>query len=124
MGANRGPRLLSRDSQHRHVVQPRVVKTREQVRRTRAGCRHAYAQFASEFGVGRRHKGRHFLMPDLHELKLVARPVERAQQTIYAVSGISEDAPPAPLVQTLPKETPKSEERRVGKECVSTGRYR
>src|SRR3546814_10894563 len=32
MGANGGSRLLSRDSQHWHVVQPCVVKTSEQVR--------------------------------------------------------------------------------------------
>src|SRR3546814_18227613 len=103
MGANGGSRLLSRDSQHWHVVQPCVVKTSEQVRRTRTGCRQAHAQFASELGVGRRHKGRHLFMPDLHELKLVARTIKRTQQTIYAV---------------------RSEERRVGKECVSTCRSR
>src|SRR3546814_399557 len=85
---------------------PCVVKTSEQVRRTRTGCRQAHAQFASELGVGRRHKGRHLFMPDLHELKLVARTIKRTQQTIYAVSGIPEDAPHAPLVQTLPKEIP------------------
>src|SRR3546814_3255006 len=104
MGANGGSRLLSRDSQHWHVVQPCVVKTSEQVRRTRTGCRQAHAQFASELGVGRRHKGRHLFMPDLHELKLVARTIKRTQKTIYAVSGIPEDAPHAPLVQTIPKE--------------------
>ena len=104
VGADRRPRLLSRDGEHRHVVQPGVVQARDQVRCAGAGCRQADAEFARELGMGGGHEGRHFLVPGLDEFDLAVEPLKRAEQTVDAVARVTVDAPHAPVMQALPKE--------------------
>src|SRR6185437_12054950 len=62
------------------------------------------ADLAGELGVGAGHEGGHLLMPHLHEVELVAGPVERADQAADAVAGVAEDPLDPPLMQPLPHE--------------------
>ncbi len=70
VAADRGARLLAGNGEHRHVIEPRVVEAGDQMRGAGSGRRDADAKLAGEFGVGRSHERRHFLMPRLDELDL------------------------------------------------------
>ena len=73
VAADRVARLLAGDGEHRHVVEPRVVEAGDQMRCARPRGRDADAELAGEFGVGRGHEGRHFLVSRLDELDLARR---------------------------------------------------
>jgi hypothetical protein len=51
MPTDSGARLLSRDRKHRHVIQPRIVQSCDQMRGARPRSGDAHAQLASEFSV-------------------------------------------------------------------------
>ena len=106
MAAERVARLLADDREHRLMIEQRVVKPGDQMRRARARGRDADAELAGELGIGRGHEGRHFLVPRLDELDLAVRAVERAEHAVDAVAGIAEDVPHAPLVQALDEKSP------------------
>ena len=46
MAAERGARLLAGDREHRHVIEPRVIKAGDQMRRAGTRCGDAHAEFA------------------------------------------------------------------------------
>jgi hypothetical protein len=96
MTAERGARLLAGNGKDRHVVEPRVIKAGDQMRGTGPGSRNADTQLAGEFGIGRSHEGRHFLMPRLNELDLALGALQRAKNAIDAVARVAEDFPHTP----------------------------
>ena len=97
MAAERRAGLLAADRQHRHVVEPRVVKSRDQMRGARSRGGDADAELAGELGVGRGHERRHFLMAGLDELDLALGALQRAEHAVDAVAGVAEDPAHAPL---------------------------
>lgn len=101
MPAQCRPGLLTDDGQHRLVVHACIVQAGEQVRGARAGCGHAHTELTGELGMGAGHEGGHFLMAGLNEFNLAVGPAQRAEHAIDAVAGVTEDAPYAPLIQTL-----------------------
>ncbi len=72
IAAERRARLLADDRDDRLVIHLRVVKSVEQMDRARPGRGQADADFARELGVRAGHERRHFLVPDLDEIDLVA----------------------------------------------------
>ena len=101
IAAHRHPRLLPDDGHHALVVHLRIVKAIEQMDGPRPAGGKANADFAGEFGMRAGHERRHFLMPHLHIIDLVARPPNRADDPVDAIARESIDAPDAPFVQTL-----------------------
>ena len=104
MAAERHPRLLAGDRQHRHVIEPRVVKPGDEMRRARPRGGDADAELAGELGMRRGHEGGHLLVPDLDELDLAFGALQRAEHAVDAVAGIAVDPSHAPLMKTLDKE--------------------
>ena len=51
------------------------------------------------------HEGGHFLMAGLDEFNLAVGPALRYEHAIDAVAGVTEDAPYAPLITTVPPES-------------------
>src|SRR6185503_7336053 len=101
MAAERRPRLLAGDRQHRHVIEPRIVKSGDEMRRAGPGRRDAHAELAGEFGMRRRHEGRHLFMPALDEFDFILRPLQRTEYAVDAVAGIAVNPTDAPLVKAL-----------------------
>ena len=79
------------------MVELRVIQPVQQVDRAGTGGGDAHADLAGELGVGAGHERGHLLMPHLHEVELVAGPVERADQAVDAVAGIAEDPLARPI---------------------------
>ncbi len=75
VAADRVARLLTGNGEDRHVVEPRVIKPGDEMRGAGPRGRDADAEFAGEFGVGRGHERRHFLVPRLDELDLAVGAV-------------------------------------------------
>src|SRR5581483_9700227 len=67
----------------------------------RSARRETKTDLASEFRVCARHESGHFLMAHLHVINRVARAINRADQSVDAVTGISVDAPDTPLRETV-----------------------
>ena len=80
-----------------------VIKPGDKVRRARAAGRQTHAEFASEFCMGHRHEGRHFLMPDLDELNGIFCALQCPEHAVDAVARIAINAPHAPLLKTADK---------------------
>jgi len=59
---------LAADRKHWHMVELRIVKTGDEVRRARAPGRQAHAKLAGELGMGDGHERGHFLVPRLDEI--------------------------------------------------------
>ena len=106
---------MTRYREDRHVVQPRVVQTGEQMRCAGAGGGDAHAQFAGELCVRRGHEGSHFFVPDLNEFdrrtgsvfsffRRRLRAAECAEHAVDAVAGIAVNAANAPGMQSLDDE--------------------
>ncbi len=104
MAADRHARLLAGDRQNRHVVEPRVIKSRDEMRGTRAGGGDANAELTRELGMRRRHERGHLLVSYLDEFNLTFGPAQRAEDAVNAVAGIAINSPDAPLVKPLHKE--------------------
>ena len=68
------------------------------------GSGKADADFSGEFCVRRCHEGGHFLVAHLDEFGIVLRPVQGADETVDAISGVAEYAVHTPLAETLPQE--------------------
>jgi len=73
-----------------------VVQTDQQVHGSRAGCREADADFATELGVAAGHERGRFLMPRLDELDLVGGTIERTEDAVDAVTRVAVNATHAP----------------------------
>jgi len=73
-----------------------VVQTDQQVHGSRAGCREADADLATELGVAAGHERRRFLVPRLDELDLVGSAVERADNAVDAVTRVAVNTAHAP----------------------------
>ena len=101
MAAERIARLLAGNGEHRHVIEPRVIKAGDQVRCAGARRGNADAKFAGELGVGRRHERRHFLVARLNELDLAVGTLQGAEHAVDAVAGIAEDLSNAPGMKSL-----------------------
>ena len=99
MPADGAPRLLTDDREQRLVVGARIVHAGDQMRGTRPRGRDADAELAGEFRVGRGHEGRHFLVPRLNELDLVAGAVQGPENAVDPVSRVAEHAAHAPCVK-------------------------
>ena len=104
MPADRRPSRLSDDRQHRHMVEPSVVKSGDQMCRARTGGGNADTQLVGKLRVGRGHERGHLLMPHLDEFDLALGPLQRAKHAVDAVARIAVDPPHAPLVKALDKE--------------------
>ena len=104
LAAKCSARLLSDDGQHRLMVHLRVVEAIQQMDRARPRGGQAYAEIAGEFGVAAGHEGRHFLVPHLDEIELVAGAVEGADEAVDPVTGISKDTPYPPGGEPFPEE--------------------
>ena len=86
-------RLLSADRDDRLMIGLRVIQAREQMNAARSGSPEAHPDFAGELRVAAGHERRGFLVSRLNELDRAIRAVERADQSVNAVSGIAVDAP-------------------------------
>src|SRR3546814_10788954 len=76
MGANGGSRLLSRDSQHWHVVKPAAEKPSKKFRPPGTGFPQAPPQFPRHLAVGGPLKAPLPFFPALPEPKLSPRPIK------------------------------------------------
>src|SRR4051794_1128074 len=63
--------------------------------------RDADAELAREFGIGRGHEGRHFLVARLDERDLILLAPQRAEHSVDAVTGVAEYLRDAPGQQAL-----------------------
>ncbi len=97
VAAERRARLLADDRDDRLMVELRVVEAVQKMDRARARGRHADAHLARPLGVTARHERGHLLVPDLDELGLAFRAVERAEERVDAVARVAVDAVDAPL---------------------------
>ena len=104
MSAHRVARLLADDGENRHVIQPGVVETGDQMRRARPRSRQTNAELAGKFGVGAGHEGGHLLVPRLDQLDLPIGPVQSLDHPVDAVARITEYLAHAPGVQALDDE--------------------
>ena len=104
MAAEGCARLLSDNRQHRLMIHLRVVEAIQQVDGAGPRGGQAYAEIAGKLGVAARHKGRHLLVPHLDEIELVAGAVERADEAVDPVTGISKDTPYPPGGEPFPEE--------------------
>jgi hypothetical protein len=96
--------LLANDGEYGLVVHQSVIEARDQMRRAGAGRRNTDTKTSGEFGIGGCHESRHFFMARLNEFDPVMRPVERAEDTVDAVTRVSEDVANIPLLQALNEE--------------------
>ena len=69
------------------MVKFAIIEAGDEVGRSGAARGQAPSQFAGEFGMGDRHEGGHFLVPDLDEFD-VANPLQRPDHPINAVARI------------------------------------
>jgi hypothetical protein len=115
--AERRPRLLPDDGEHRLVIELGVVEPVQQVNGARARRGKAHADLARELRMTTGHEGGELFMTGLHEGHPVGRAVERAQNAVDAVARISVDARDTPLGKALQQEVGHS----VGHAC-SCGR--
>jgi hypothetical protein len=83
------------------MIQFRVVEAVQQVNRAWARRGHAHANLAGELGMGAGHERSQLFMTGLDERHAIARAIERAQQSVDAVSGVSINSCHAPLGQSL-----------------------
>jgi hypothetical protein len=75
------------------------------MRRARPRLSNADAQLTGEFGMRRSHKRGHLFLPRLDKLDLAFGTLQGAEHAIDAVAWIAEDAPNAPLIKALDKES-------------------
>jgi hypothetical protein len=101
--AERHPRLLADDRDHRRVVELGVVEPVEEVDRPGARGRHAHADLARQLRVPGRGEGRDLLVARLDELE-VGHLAEREVEPVRAVARIRVHARDAPLAQALQHE--------------------
>jgi hypothetical protein len=85
MAAQRAARLLTHDREHRHVIEPSVVKPSDQMRSAWTLGGDTYTKLAREFCIGARHKRRHFFVSCLNERDLVGRSIERAEHAVDSI---------------------------------------
>jgi hypothetical protein len=85
------------------MIHLRVVEAIQQVNGAGSRGGQAYAEIASELGVGARHERGHLLMPHLHEIELVAGAGKRADEAIDPVSGETKDALYSPGGKPFPE---------------------
>src|SRR5512142_1169841 len=69
--------------------------------RAGAGGGDARADLPGELGVRTRHERGHLLVPGLDELRVIADVLERAQERVDPITGISIDAVDSPLARSL-----------------------
>ena len=104
IAAERGGRLLSNQRNNRHVIEFRVIKTRQQMNRTGArGC-DAHADFTRELRMRAGHEGRHFLVAHAYVVERILRAVDGAHQSVDAIARIAEQAADVPLPEPLDDE--------------------
>src|SRR5581483_7786674 len=96
--------LLADDRDDRLMVELGVVKTVEEMDRTRARRRHADSDVAGQLGVRGRGEGGDLLVARLGELELVADLVEGAEQAVDPVARIRVDALDAPFGEAVEDE--------------------
>ena len=85
------------------MVQLRVVKTGQQVGSTWTTGREADPNFTRELRVTGRHKGSHFLVPNLDELD-PAIPLDRPDHAVDAVARVAVNPRNPPSLQPLDHE--------------------
>jgi hypothetical protein len=104
MAAQRSTRLLSDNRQHRLMIHLRVVEAIQRVDGAWARGGQAYTEIAGEFRVAIGHKRGLLLVLHLDEIELVASAIERADEAVDAVTGISKDALYPPGGEPFPEE--------------------
>ena len=80
-----------------------VVQPSQQVYGSRPRRRKTDADLPAELGMAATHEGGRLLVPRLDELNLVPGTVERADDAVDAIAGITVDATHAPFQQTRDK---------------------
>ena len=93
--------LLPDNRDNRGMVHFRIVKSVEQMNRAGAGGGQTNTDFAGELGMPAGHECSHFLMPHLHVIHRVAGAVDRTDDAVNAVAGISVNATNAPLADSF-----------------------
>src|SRR5205814_2389008 len=91
---------------HGNVVEACVIEPGDQMGRAGARRCNANAQLTSELGVSAGHECRHLFMASLDEVYFLVRAIERAEDTIDAVTRIPEQNPDTPLVKPIDQEIP------------------
>src|SRR5262245_25350893 len=85
------------------MVHFRVVKAVEQMDRARSRRGDANADLPRELRVRAGHEGRHLFVPRLDELHAILRAIERAENAVDAITGISVQAPDPPVRESFEK---------------------
>ena len=93
-----------RQSKDRLSIKFGVVQTVEEMETTWPGRGEADAESARELRVCAGHEGSCLLVSDLDELRIVACGLERPQDGVDAVAGVTKDPMDAPLTQPLQQE--------------------
>jgi len=101
-GSEAGTSLLSDECHDRDVVELGVVKAVEKMDGARSRGRIAKAHLAGEFGVSRGHKGRHFLVTDLHVFHEILGFFQGHVEAADTVARIAINAFEPPFRQPVP----------------------
>ena len=99
--AHRQARRLSDDRYDRLMIELRVIEAIEKVNRSGTGSGHAHSDFSRELRVRARHERGHFFVAHLDEFDLAVDTIQRAENAIDAVTGITVDAVHAPINKAL-----------------------
>jgi hypothetical protein len=94
---------LSANRQNRRVVEFGIVQARDQVGGTGTAGRQTDSDLTGELGVGHRHEGRHFFVPDLDEFDFVCS-LQRSDHAVDAVTRVPVDPSNTPRVQAVNNE--------------------
>lgn len=89
------------DGKHRHLVELGIVEARQQMRAAGSGRCETYAELSGELGIGTRHEGGRFLMPDLDEPDPILALAQRLHDAVDAISGKAEDDLDIPFDQRV-----------------------
>jgi hypothetical protein len=79
-----------------------IIKSVEQMNRSRPGSSETDADFTSKFCMAAGHEGGHFFMAGLNKfnfVRLFFSPLYCAHDAVYAITGITKDAPHTPLMK-------------------------
>ena len=80
-----------------------IIKTGDEVGRTRAAGRKTDAKLAGELGMGDRHEGAHLLVARLDEVNACV-PLDGADDAVDPVSGVTEDPGDTPRLEAIDEE--------------------
>src|SRR5690606_17166421 len=102
--SHRRGRLLSHDRYDRRAVHASIVQAIQQVDGAGAGRSHAHAHLPRELGMCAGHESGHLLMSRLDKSDAILEAIQRAENAVNAVTGVTVNARDPPFVQPIDNE--------------------